>query len=72
MEVAIELTAQELLAPPCVDGFVEIDDIAAIMPLPTAAAAVANADRAAAGGSDESVEIELTAADMDELLRGGR
>jgi hypothetical protein len=61
IEIAIELNAQELLAPPCDEGFVEIDDIATII-TPQSATVVANADE------DDSFEIELTGAEMDELL----
>ena len=61
IEIAIELTAQELLAPPSAEGFVEIDDIATIV-TPQGAAEVANAD------ADDSFEIELNGAEMDELL----
>ena len=63
VEFAIELTAQELLAPPCAEGFVEIDDIAAIV-TPQSATVVANTD------ADDSFEIELSGAEMDELLAG--
>jgi len=63
VEIAIELSAQELLAPPGAEGFVEIDDIATIV-TPQGAAEVANTD------ADDSFEIELSGAEMDELLAG--
>jgi hypothetical protein len=63
-EVSIYLTAQELLSLPEPTAMVEVDDIGAVDPLPQPGAA--NAQHAPA--DDGIVEIELTAAQMDELL----
>ena len=79
IEVSIDLTAQELLAPPTLASMVEVDDICDVDPLLRTGSFVANVDlransRAAASISessdDDSVEIELTAEQMDALLRG--
>ena len=66
-EFSIDLTAQELLSLPEATAMVEVDDICAVDPLSHSNAA--NAQRAPAP-QDTVVEIELTAAQMDELLAG--
>ena len=62
-EISIDLTAQDLLSLPAPTAMVEVDDICAFDPLPHAAAA--NVPHAAA---DDTVEIELTAAQIDAML----
>ena len=69
IEVAIELTAQELLSPPSLQGFVEIDDIDTVV-TPQLDVAVANTEPVPAdrGDAADSIEIELTPEEMDTLL----
>ena len=80
IEISIDLTAQELLAPPTLASMVEFDDIGDIDPLLRTGSFVANSDSSpsvspaeAADGevdADDSIEIELTAEQIDALLRG--
>lgn len=72
LEISIDLTAQELLALPAPAGMVEVEDICDVDPLLRTGSFVANADhaRAASAYSADSVEIELTAEQMDALLEG--
>ena len=68
-EISIDLTAQELLTPPAPTGMIEVDDICDIDPL-RAPLAVANVPhgcpmRAARNRVNDSVEIELTAEQID-------
>jgi hypothetical protein len=65
-EFSIDLTAQELLSPPAPTAMVEVDDICSVDPLPQAAAANIPHEPAL----DDTVEIELTAEQMDALLSG--
>lgn len=66
-EISIDLTAQELNDPPTVTP-IEVDDIGEFDPLPTPRTA-ANTDAVPALASDdETVEIELTAEQMDAML----
>lgn len=71
IEIAIDLTAQDLLEPPQLAELTEIDDICAIDALQIPAG-VANSEppRIASGAADDAVEIELTALEMDALLEG--
>lgn len=64
-EISIELTAQDLLAPPAPQGWVEIEDICAQNLLDAQAAA---ANVATGASDDDSIEIELTPEEMDALL----
>ena len=77
IEISIDLTAQELLAPPALASMVEVDDICDVDPLLRTGSFVANVDlrpdsSAAAplfeSSDDGSIEIELTAEQMDALL----
>lgn len=70
LEVSIELSAQELLAPPALEGFVEIEDICCVDTLEVTALAANATPAPAISCDDDSVEIELTAAEMDALLGG--
>lgn len=72
LENSIELCAQELLAPPAPAGMVEVDDIGAVDPLLRTASPSADAERAgtAPAPTEDPVEIELTAEQMDALLEG--
>jgi hypothetical protein len=65
-EFSIDLTAQELLSPPASTAMVELDDICSVDPLPRATAANIPHQPAL----DDTVEIELTAEQMDALLSG--
>jgi hypothetical protein len=70
-EVEIDLTTQELLDPPPLTSQIEVDDIGDIDPLLRTGSFVANAAAAPAAdplAADGSVEIELTADQMDALL----
>jgi hypothetical protein len=72
IEVSIELTAQELLAPPST-GLVEVEDVCAVDPGLEAGCAAPNtapARPAGAASQNDSVEIELTAEQIDALLSG--
>ncbi|MGH6611784.1 MAG: hypothetical protein ACRECQ_16185 [Burkholderiaceae bacterium] len=72
LENSIELCAQELLAPAAPAGMVEVDDIGEVDPLLRTGSAVANAESAGTAPvqTEDSVEIELTAEQMDALLEG--
>ncbi|MGH8177446.1 MAG: hypothetical protein ACREV5_14390 [Steroidobacter sp.] len=73
MEFSIDLTAQELLAPFTPAGMVEVDDICAVDPLLRTGSFAANSDAPAeltAADREDSVEIELTAEQMNALLEG--
>lgn len=66
-EISIDLTAQELNDPPPATP-IEVDDIGEFDPLPTPRT-TANTDAVPALASDdETVEIELTADQMDAML----
>jgi hypothetical protein len=69
-ELTLQLTAQELLAPPTFASMVEIDDICAVDPLLRTEDSAANADRAALEDASQSVEIELTAQQIEAMLTG--
>ena len=69
LEISIDLTAQDLLTPPTLDSIVEVEDVCAVDPLLNAKGA-ANADAAPAVALEDSIEIELTAEQMDALLEG--
>jgi len=71
LEFSIELSAQELLAPPTLEGFAEIDDLRCLQPAQVTALA-ANTVPPAGLSDDDLVEIELTAAEMDALLNATR
>lgn len=64
-EFSIDLTAQELLSPPAPTAMVEVDDICSVDPLPHAAANIPHEP-----AREDTVEIELTAEQMDALLSG--
>jgi len=75
-EISIDLTAQELLAPPTPTDIIQVDDIGDIDPALRTGSFAANApqaqaQQAASAGDteDDSVEIELTAEQIDALLR---
>ena len=71
-EISIDLTAQELTDPPTVAP-IEVDDILEFDPLlnPRTAANDDGADDARElGAEDETIEIELTAEQMDAMLCG--
>jgi hypothetical protein len=68
LEFSIELSAQELLAPPALEGFVEIEDICCVDTQEVAALAASTTPAPAVCCDDDSVEIELTADEMDALL----
>lgn len=68
LEFSIELSAQELLAPPALEGLVEIEDICCVDTRKVAALAATTTPAPAVRCEDDSVEIELTAAEMDALL----
>ena len=63
LEISIDLTAQDLLSLPGPSEMVEVDDICAFDVLPQALAA--NVPQPAA---DDTVEIELTAEQIDAML----
>ena len=67
-EFSIDLSTQELLESPAF-GPVEVDDISSIVPLPGTAADIVAHDRSYSMQAD-SIEIELTAQQMDALLNG--
>lgn len=70
LEAEIELTTQELLAPPSPHHVIEVDDIVAFETTANETSA-ANADQARGNiALDETSEIELTAEQMDALLEG--
>jgi hypothetical protein len=66
IEIAVELTAQELLDQPDPTGFVEVDDICQVGEIKTVSAPI----NVAVPASDEAFEIELTADEVDALLAG--
>ncbi|HEY5808086.1 MAG TPA: hypothetical protein VIT67_08980 [Povalibacter sp.] len=66
IEIAVELTAQELLDQPDPTGFVEVHDICQVEEIKAASGPI----NVAATASDEAFEIELTAEEMDALLEG--
>jgi hypothetical protein len=69
IELSLELTAQELLAPSAFTPSIEVDDIDSIAPVITSTAGeAANADQPPPYG--ELVEIELTGEQIDALLEG--
>lgn len=76
IEFSIELSAQELLTPPALETFIEIEDICCIDTLEVAALAAGTTPAPAVSydidplGDIDSVEIELTADEMDALLGG--
>jgi hypothetical protein len=71
IEISIDLTAQELMAPYAPTAMVEVDDICHVDPLLRTGAFAANSELAPlAGMPDDSVEIELTAEQIDALFRG--
>jgi hypothetical protein len=67
-EISIDLTAQELADPPTVAP-IEVDDICEFDPLLTPGKA-ANTELATTGpaADDDTIEIELTAEQMDAML----
>lgn len=68
LEFSIELSAQELLAPPALNGFDQIEDLCCVDTQEVAALAASTTAAPAVSCDDDSVEIELTAAEMDALL----
>jgi hypothetical protein len=68
LEVQIDLTAQELLAPFSSSDVIEIDDVA--VPTTCESEAAANAEAQVSHALDETSEIELTAEQMDAMLEG--
>jgi hypothetical protein len=72
IEISIDLTAQELTAPYSPPSMVEVEDICDVDPLLRTGAFAANSELGASGAADtdDSVEIELTAEQMDALLSG--
>jgi hypothetical protein len=81
LEITLDLTAQELLEPPPLQSLVEVDDIGtmediyavddicAMDPTLQPLQIVANADDAVlAAATDDSMEIEITAEQIDDLL----
>lgn len=67
-EFSIELSAQELLTPPALEGFLEIEDMCCVDTQEVAALAASTIPAPAVSCDDDSVEIELTADEMDALL----
>jgi hypothetical protein len=75
-EISIDLTAQELLDPPLPTDIVQFEDIGEIDPAlrtgaftaTATAASVQQAPAEPAAHPDDSVEIELTAEQIDALL----
>jgi hypothetical protein len=67
LEISIDLTAQELLSPPALDSMIEVDDVCDVDPLLKTGAFAANAD-AQPQAADASIEIELSAEEIDALL----
>jgi hypothetical protein len=72
IEISIDLTAQELLAPPTFASMIEVEDICDVDPLLRTGSFVANELRADStdASHDDSIEIELTPEQMDALLSG--
>ena len=69
LELEIDLTAQELLAPFSQDDVLEIHDVVALATSCESEAA-ANVEAQANQALDETSEIELTAEQMDAMLEG--
>ena len=69
-EYSIDLTAQELLESPVLDELTEIDDIGAldVLELPGNVANLDQPPPVAAISADDSIEIELSAQEIDALL----
>lgn len=73
IEISIDLTAQELTDPPTLAP-IEVDDICEFDPLLRPAGPAANTDLAGSDAArepdadDDTVEIELTADQMDAML----
>lgn len=75
LEISIDLTAQELLKPLSPTGMVEVEDICDVDPLLRTGAFAANSEHTvaaelpfASSDCDDSIEIELSAEEIDELL----
>ena len=68
-EISIDLTAQELTDPPAVAP-IEVDDILEFDPLLNPRTAANTDDARELGAEDETIEIELTAEQMDAMLSG--
>jgi hypothetical protein len=66
-EISIDLTAQELSDPPTVTP-IEVDDIGEFDPLPKPSTAANTGAASAQAAVDATVEIELTAEQMDAML----
>jgi hypothetical protein len=69
IEISIDLTAQELMAPYTPPAMVEVEDICDVDPMLRTGAFAANTE-VAESDADDSVEIELTAEQIDALLSG--
>jgi hypothetical protein len=69
IELSLELTAQELLAPPTVTASIEVEDIDSIEPIIAATTANA-ANNEHAPYDEEAVELELKAEEIDAFLEG--
>jgi hypothetical protein len=69
LDLDIDLTTQELLAPFAEDDVLEIHDAIAIAAICESDAA-ANAEARSSDALDETSEIELTAEQMDAMLEG--
>ena len=70
VEISIDLTAQELLAPFEPPDTIEVENICEVDPSLRLPGAAANEAAPAPSASDESVEIELTAEQIDACLEG--
>lgn len=68
LEFFIELSTQELLAPPALEGFAEIKDVCCVDTQEVAALAATTTPAPAVCCDDDPMEIELTADEMDALL----
>ncbi len=66
-EISIDLTAHELTDPPTVAP-IEVDDILEFDPLLEPRTAANTDDACEPGAQDDTVEIELTAEQMDAML----
>ena len=68
IELSLELTAQELLAPSAFTPSIEVDDIDLIAPVVASTAdEAANSDQEV---QSEAIELELTAEEIDAFLEG--
>jgi hypothetical protein len=69
-EISIDLTAQELLSPPQPTDIIQVEDIGEVDPALRTGAFAASAQQAPAdtASTDDSVEIELTAEQIDAML----